>query len=314
MVPRDTPQSTPKRNIYNAAKLDFKPPATPKDLPDLPGSPPSSDEDSDETPRTPLTINRERIGDAKTPRPPGAWSTPYQTPAPVKAEIIPTDETSPPFEVHNELYTPPASLSRATSLPLRTPAPPGAWMVTPAIADKKKAQRVRFGESSAAGTAENRNDSDGNVEDVEKPSVLQSLDQTSSFLQNSNVSVPAGASNGSTRSPRRLSSIRVVDAFGKEISGGEDVGSSDASVNPFESDGLQRSPSSRRTTRIRVVDAMGKAIDGEKSQADADDEIRAMVKGIEERNLNNQQARDLIAKTIADLKSDVDRFPLYGST
>lgn len=106
----------------------------------------------------------------------------------------------------------------------------------------------------------------------------------------------------------------MVDAFGKEISGREDVGSSDASVNPFESDGLQRSPSSRRTTRIRVVDAMGKAIDGEKSQTDADDEIRAMVKGIEERNLNNQQARDLIAKTIADLKSDVDRFPLYGST
>ena len=211
-MPQETPQSSPKRNIYNASKLDFKPPPTPMDLPDLPDPPSSSDEDSDSTPRTPFTINRERFGDAKTPRPPGAWSTPYQTPAPDKAEIVPIDAIdviSPPFEVRNELFTPPASLSRATSLPLRTPAPPGAWMATPAVTDKKKSQRVRFGESSAAGTGEQRDDSDVEVEDVEKPSALQSLDQASSFSQTSNISVPAGASNGSTRSPRRLSSIRV---------------------------------------------------------------------------------------------------------
>jgi len=302
--------STPKRFIYSASKLDFKPSATPEDLPELPDPPSSDDEDSDRTPRTPLTIIQEKHGDAKTPRPPGAWSTPYQTPAPAKTEVISTNLIMPPFEVHNELHTPPASLSRATSLPLRTPAPPGAWTLTPAVVDKKKTQKVRFGKSSAAGTSEKRIESDEDVEDVEKPSVSQSLDQISSFVQNSSTSIPAGLSNGSSRSPRRSSSIRVVDAFGKEISGREDVSSSDASVNPFESDGPQRSPSSRRTSRIRVVDAMGKAIDGEDSQAGENNEIRAMVKGIEERNLNNQQARDLIAKAIADLKSDVDRFPL----
>ncbi len=234
--------STPKRNIYSASKLDFKPSATPEDLPELPAPPSSSDdEDSDRTPRTPVTINREKYGDAKTPRPPGAWSTPYQTSAPAKTEVISTNLIMPPFEVHNELYTPPASLSRATSLPLRTPAPPGAWTLTPAVVDKKKTQKVRFGKSSAAGTSEKRIESDEDVEDVEKPSVSQSLDQISSFVQNSSTSVPAGLSNGSTRSPRRSSSIRVVDAFGKEISGREDVSSSDASVNPFVPDGPQRS-------------------------------------------------------------------------
>ncbi|KAH7926545.1 hypothetical protein BV22DRAFT_1062786 [Leucogyrophana mollusca] len=147
----------PRRPSFSASILEFRTPSPPHDLPGPPSS--SEDEvDTREADRTPVRQNTDlpinpNFTAMKTPRPPGAWAvTPlparHSSPAPSSpSESTPTlASTSTPLpraqshpdshvkaEVSSEigLLTPVASLSRANSLPLQTPAPPGAWMATP---------------------------------------------------------------------------------------------------------------------------------------------------------------------------------------
>ncbi|KAG8213993.1 hypothetical protein J3R82DRAFT_10743 [Butyriboletus roseoflavus] len=151
---------TPPRQIsFGNSILDFRTPSPPHDLPDLPGPPSSSDDDA----RGGAPI-KDRRADAssnftltKTPKPPGAWAV---TPLPPKfghrssspaalfpLESTPPTSTSTPLPRANSyphtrtetadnagedgLLTPVGTLSRAKTLPLRTPALPGAWMATP---------------------------------------------------------------------------------------------------------------------------------------------------------------------------------------
>lgn len=152
----------PRRTSFGSSILDFRTPSPPHDLPDLPAPPSSSDDDA--LGGTPI---KDRHVDAnsnftltKTPKPPGAWAA---TPLPPKfghrhrssspaaffpLESTPPASTSTPLPRANSyphiradtetddpgedgLLTPVATLSRARSLPLRTPAPPGAWVATP---------------------------------------------------------------------------------------------------------------------------------------------------------------------------------------
>lgn len=152
--------ATPPRQIsLGSSILDFRTPSPPRDLPDLPG-PPSSDDDA--LGGTPIKDRRVHTSSnftlIQTPKPPGAWAA---TPLPPKLdhrssspeaffplESTPPTSTSTPLPRANsyphtrietetddpgedEPVTPVGTLSRARSLPLRTPAPPGAWMATP---------------------------------------------------------------------------------------------------------------------------------------------------------------------------------------
>lgn len=117
-------------------------------MPSLPSQPSSDeDEDTDRTPTTPLrNANIDNLANAKTPRPPGAWATPSGTQAP--ARFLPTEDEDYMPPGHTLPYTPPASLSRATSLPLKTPAPPGAYAATPGSLRRKTPMKVHFDDQS----------------------------------------------------------------------------------------------------------------------------------------------------------------------
>lgn len=150
----------PRQTSFGSSTLDFRTPSPPHDLPDLPGPPSSSDDDAlGGTPikdrRVDATLN---FTLTKTPKPPGAWAA---TPLPPKfghrssspATSFPLESTPPAFTStplpratsyphaftdtrannpgEDELLTPVGTLLRAKSLPLRTPAPPGAWVATP---------------------------------------------------------------------------------------------------------------------------------------------------------------------------------------
>lgn len=148
----------PRPTSFSSSILDFRTPSPPHDLPDLPGPPSPSDDDA--LGSTPVKDRRVGINSnltlSKTPKPPGAWAaTPlppkvgHRPPSPVTPfplESTPPASTSTPLPRANThphtrtetvknneggLLTPMGTLSRARSLPLRTPAPPGAWMATP---------------------------------------------------------------------------------------------------------------------------------------------------------------------------------------
>lgn len=161
MSPSFSLVTPPRQTSFSSSILDFRTPSPPLDLPDLPGPPSSSDDDA--LGNTPIKDRRAAPNAnftlTKTPRPPGAWAA---TPLPPKfdhrssspAAIFPLESTPPAFtstplpransyphtvpdaETDDDpgedgLLTPVATLSRAKSLPLRTPAPPGAWLATP---------------------------------------------------------------------------------------------------------------------------------------------------------------------------------------
>ncbi|KAI9569718.1 hypothetical protein HD554DRAFT_2090293 [Boletus coccyginus] len=161
MSPSFSLVTPPRQTSFSSSILDFRTPLPPLDLPDLPGPPSSSDDDA--LGNTPIKDRRAASNAnftlTKTPRPPGAWAA---TPLPPKfdhrssspAAIFPLESTPPAFtstplpransyphttpdaETDDDpgedgLLTPVATLSRAKSLPLRTPAPPGAWLATP---------------------------------------------------------------------------------------------------------------------------------------------------------------------------------------
>jgi serine/arginine repetitive matrix protein 2 len=152
----------PRRTSFGSSILDFRTPSPPHDLPDLPAPPSSSDDDA--LGGTPIQDRRVDANSnftlTKTPKPPGAWAA---TPLPPKfdhrhrssspAAFFPLESTPPAYTStplpransyphtradtetddsgEDGLLTPVATLSRARSLPLRTPAPPGAWVATP---------------------------------------------------------------------------------------------------------------------------------------------------------------------------------------
>ncbi|KIJ67850.1 hypothetical protein HYDPIDRAFT_25316 [Hydnomerulius pinastri MD-312] len=150
----------PRQTSFSSSIIEFRTPSPPRDLPDLPGPPLSSDDDALGADGTPIKQNghlslNPNYTAMKTPKPPGAWAvTPVpsklnvrsSSPTPSSPESTPLASASTPLPransypdaqskaetaSENGLLTPVPSLSRANSLPLRTPAPPGAWMATP---------------------------------------------------------------------------------------------------------------------------------------------------------------------------------------
>lgn len=137
-------------------------PSPSKGLPDLP-PPPSDDEEEPAPPPTQPNFSL-----MKTPRPPGGWiSTPAPAPARPASTEPPSQQTNgrarsnstgSPAEPMKGVLKTPAALNRASTLPTRTPAPPGGWINTPApngvpATDKRKSvMKVRF-EAPAPGSS-----------------------------------------------------------------------------------------------------------------------------------------------------------------
>lgn len=217
------PIATPKRgrNI-SSTSLEFKTPSPPKGMPALPDPPSDEDIDSDKAPPpakfpfTPIQNNRNMLN-AKTPRPPGAWATPFSKPSPIRRaqSVEPVEkETSPSNDV---IYTPPASYSRgSTSTIAKTPAPPGAWLATPGTtAAKRVQQRVRFDEKEIVASG------------LDPAPMNNSIVSEESHADGSVAIKSLGRPTQSPKSPRR---IRVLDAFGNEIANAQ----VDNNVKPIE--------------------------------------------------------------------------------
>ena len=274
----------PRQRSFGSSILDFRTPSPPHDLPDLPGPPLSSDDDA--LGDTPMK-NRHVDGNlnftlTKTPKPPGAWAA---TPVPPKfgsrssspTDIFPLDSTPPAFTStplpratslpptrtdssidisgEDELLTPVVTLSRARSLPLRTPALPGAWVATPgqsallsnggdqsqfgSLGRRKGLLKVRFDvtESETSATEGHPTSPLSAIRlanpDLPLPSPKLTTDPilgntevvaspSTSTLPHRPVTperptTPISRENGpSPRSLRKSPSVRLVDAYGRE--------------------------------------------------------------------------------------------------
>lgn len=324
VMPDDLITTTPQRRTSaNTSKSVHRTPSPLKDMPALPG-PPSSDEDSDSdrTPPVPITpANRNRFAEVRTPRLPGAWGTPFTTPAPAITSRTSRMNTlskenqigEKRAEKQDEVYTPPASYSRAASMIAKTPALPGAWVQTPGtIVAKRLQQKVRFDEQETS------------TAPVTVPGRYEvSLISDDPARDGSVVMKTAGKLK--LPSPRTPGRIRVVDAFGNEITPAR-------SEDRVEKRGVQKVDEIHATTKdeklgvpdnmkakIRVLDAMGREIDETQAQATtlasaADDPVQsrkavngsgtALSQENEGKKLERQQALELLQKTIAGLKAD----------
>ncbi|OJA17474.1 hypothetical protein AZE42_03914 [Rhizopogon vesiculosus] len=220
----------------------------------------------------------------KTPRPPGGWaftpvppkhahretspppapSSELTSTAPLSSPSTDLPETGSEPERHskpeaqagNGLLTPIPSLSRANSLPLRTPAPPGGWMSTPnqpnssvdqsqfgSVGRRKSILKVRFDVAeSEASTAEVEHQEaplsavrisapdtlpNGHVPQAESvlPKQISDSAQVNAIhdpvqarpVTPERSTAPVSRANApSPRSLRKSPSLKVVDAFGRE--------------------------------------------------------------------------------------------------
>ncbi|KAL1682632.1 hypothetical protein EV122DRAFT_259004 [Schizophyllum commune] len=163
-----------------------------------------------------------------TPRPPGAW---LATPAPIRrtrANSLPT-QTDPDESSKSSISpaTPAASMGRASAYAFQTPAPPGAYVPTPAA--RKSILKVRF--DPAASSA--------------RPATgdwSESFEQSSDMLDAGNAT-PRPESAPPMRSPG-MPRIRMLDAYGRPLGAQADT---------------------PRKPLVRIVDASGEEIKHEES-------------------------------------------------
>jgi serine/arginine repetitive matrix protein 2 len=306
----------PRRQSSTSSKVEFETPPPPKGLPELPGPPPSEDE-ADEEPHP-------EVSSTKTPKPPGAWtSTPSLSrrgPPLVRVHTFPGSDGSDGFgELASEsgLATPVASLSRASSLPSQTPAPPGAWLPTPSAERRRSVLKVRFEVESEQSASDVLANGHAHVGDSDGP-------QTESPCESSfEASTPKARVNGlpaplevkmeefeapvtprSTPPPplRKSPSIRVVDAFGREQTSLSEVDKSQDSgvVSPVPS-------TPRNKSSVRIVDAMGREVE------EVLETIGGEGKNEVDVTLGHNEALRRVRQSIADLASGLNEVDRYAA-
>ena len=324
-IPQTSPSFsliTPPRQAFGSSVIDFRTPSPPHDLPDLPG-PPSSDDDA--LGNTPIKDQRFDVNSnltlTKTPKPPGAWAaTPLpskfgrrspsptaqfpseSTPPAFTSTPLPRANTHPHARAETEstgedgLLTPVGTLSRAKSLPLRTPAPPGAWMATPgqsalisngadqsqfgSLGRKKGPLKVRFdvAESEASATEGHPSSplSAIRLANPELPTPKLTPDRGTDDIteiianQGPQSTIPLERPTtptprdfvSSPRSLRKSPAVRLVDSFGRARAGEE------RTANPLDPpnghadvEKKTTSPPTPRRSLVRIVDAMGREVD-----------------------------------------------------
>ena len=273
----------PRGTSFANSVLGFQTPSPPHDLPDLPAPPSSSDDDAlgnspTKDPRVDANLN---FTLTKTPKPPGAWAaTPLppkfghqsssppmsfsleSTPPAFTSTPLPRASSLPPTRAHTAaddagedgLLTPVATLSRARSLSLRTPAPPGAWVATPgqsallnngvdqsqfgSLGRRKGLLKVRFDvtESETSATEGHSNSPLSAIRltnpelPLPKPTTDLGTDSSVEVMPPESTLIPVMAHRPATppttptsreigsspRSLRKSPSVRLVDAYGRE--------------------------------------------------------------------------------------------------
>ncbi|KAF8230171.1 hypothetical protein L208DRAFT_1400880 [Tricholoma matsutake] len=300
----------PRRSPFNSTHK-FQTPSPPKGMPELPEPPSLSSDGEDEQMSFTYTSKhgtRSDFSAIKTPRPPGAWSsTPQQPP---RHEESAQDSLAPTSDEdhENKFAAAGASLS---SMPARTPAPPGAWMITPAV--RRPLHKVRFDtqhshtETSLAGQ-----DTDSSIllesglqpssQSNNAPEVSEGTSMTpkpgeesTSELRQQLPNTPISPRSRTSYLPRKSPSIRVVDAFGRE-----------QLPEDMSLDGLSDVDSrTRRKTGVRILDATGRDMDGSEAPSGKLDESDEHMSP-----LNHTEALTRVRQGLSDLArglDDIDR-------
>lgn len=198
----------------------------------------------------------------------------------------------------------------------QTPAPPGAWMATPA--PRKSILKVRFdtvlesehfmsedvAESSNFLTNEHRKPLE-RIENIPVESQETSTAEPSKF--DMVLEVPEVRSRTpdlpstpvSTRSPpRKPPSIRVLDAFGRE----EKTAEAEKDVIVINVNNTPRSKSG-----VRIVDAMGRAVEGDTEVLEGASEVQEVVPP-----LKHSEALMRVRQGLSDLVQGLDDMDRCG--
>ncbi|KAL0581829.1 hypothetical protein V5O48_000197 [Marasmius crinis-equi] len=319
----DLPSTPPRRASFSSSSLPFQTPTPPKGLPELPG-PPSSDDDTDSAEDDgPQELQSTNTTALKTPKPPGAWS---YTPAPQRQNGLLRSHSLPQLEEEPQhdsgLATPVPSLSRASSMPLKTPALPGGWMNTP------YPKSVRFEmEDSVNNTDQSALVSDSSVEpesnlkqaaeklkqlasseaDDEPKRVVKSEEDAST----SSICTPPPSTSVSPKPKSPGRKINVLDEYGREIRDG------DTKPKPKVKKEKRTSPS---RSSIRIVDAMGREINDTQTEDPTIDEngepisrsealsriregLQDLQRGFDD-DMQNVRDRNYIRHRIEELKAE----------
>ena len=166
---------------------------------------------------------------------------------------------------------------------MQTPAPPGAWTGTPGIGSvgRKSALKVRFDVTSESEAPSSPGQQDISLESIEMvhPSGddhTQPPTNTSNRVNGAGYDEPRSVFSSFSSSdtsegedgpqtpvlrptsvlPRTPPSVRVVDAFGREVM--EENPGRELNVSPMTLPSQDASPS--RTPSVRIVDAMGREV------------------------------------------------------
>jgi hypothetical protein len=227
---------------------------------------------------TPSKDNEEARGSLstqKTPRFPGAFSTPVPStslppvvdPIPRQDDILTAEEAeaTPKIKPVDDLPSTCIQTNDYSSVP-PTPAPPGAYLTTPTPAKRKGILKVRF---------------DGDMHAPEDAIEEPIADVVSAGRSKSTgPSSPSSSSEGDVPplnlSPTRRKGLRHVDEYGRVrrfTEDGEEIkldtrrksGNGTESLEPVVADEMTMTP--RRRAKIRQVDALGnEVIDSMKSK------------------------------------------------
>ncbi|KAI9509431.1 hypothetical protein F5148DRAFT_1187964 [Russula earlei] len=272
--------STPLRPhpSFSTSKIEFETPPPPTGLPELPG-PPSSEDDTENI--GVLSLDRQKDGPlnltaTKTPRPPGAWAaTPApvparsQTPQPATSSLIPakmtrTRSNSLPqtsfSDNQSSIVAPglPSALSRAGTLPSRTPAPPGSWFSTPGSLRRKGLMKVRFDTVTSDSAT---SDADTGAKEGKAETSLPVADWDATSLAgpglDASESVPEASFDRVTSSTPAPASSTPASRDGQEA---DDLA---ANVLPdsttYTTAGSSPRRKARRSPSVRLVDEYGRA-------------------------------------------------------
>ena len=264
--------STPPRPSFSTSKIEFETPPPPEGLPDLP-DPPSSSEDETGNINV-VSPARQSDGPlvAKTPRPPGAWAA---TPAPARSQTPqPTSSSFAPAKMsrarsnslpqtsftdgQSSTVAPPSALSRAGTLPTRTPVPPGAWFSTPGSLRRKNLMKVRF-DNLTSDSATSDADADGKGGEVEVSLPVADWGATPPARPGLNSS-----ESMSEPSFNHVESSSPAPASSMPATGDNQEADGSAANSPLETTNYTSAGSSprrraRRSPSVRLVDEYGRA-------------------------------------------------------
>ncbi|KAF9497243.1 hypothetical protein BDN71DRAFT_621458 [Pleurotus eryngii] len=253
----------PRRSSFSASRIEFQTPSPPKGLPDLPGPPPSSEDDTGtaETYPRPQSQSGPNFSMMKTPKPPGGWADTPGPRRPILLQRTASLEQPLPAQEGSGLVTPGPSLSRASTMPLQTPVPPGGWMATPA--PRKSILKVRFDPQPNTLTASSQEDTSApqsqNGHPVRSPLTppAEADEQVAKSKDHSDIT---HRGPDSSKGLKRLPSIRMLDAYGRE-------------TKPEPDEPQIKQEDVANISSIKILNAMGREIEdqGDLSVMSTDD-------------------------------------------